>query len=79
MNRLLMIGMSVAVAFSVVGCASSGKVRVSSATRCKAHGGTYDATAKSCSYQSTTMSAKQSCEAEGGNYDPIVDYCEIGN
>ena len=80
MNRgRLMLGISCAIAIAMTGCASTGKVRVSSAKRCAAHGGTYDATAKSCKYQTTTVSAAQSCQAEGGYYDPSVDYCEIGN
>src|SRR5262249_10511698 len=72
MNRgRLILGVSCAIALALTGCASSGgKVRVSSAKRCAAHGGTYNATAKSCSYQTTTVSAAQSCQAEGGYYDP---------
>jgi len=80
MNRgRLMLGISCAIAIAMTGCASTGKVRVSSAKRCAAHGGTYDGTAKSCKYQATTVSAAQSCQAEGGYYDPSADYCEIGN
>src|SRR5215470_14098291 len=82
MNRgRLILGVSCAIALTLTGCASSGggKVRVSSAKRCAAHGGTYNATAKSCSYQATTVSAAQSCQAEGGYYDPNADYCEIGD
>ena len=69
---------SLAVALGTTGCASTGKVRVSSAKRCAAHGGTYDPTAKSCSYKASTMTAAQSCAAEGGAYEPVVDYCEFG-
>jgi len=80
MNRgQLILGVSCAIALTLTGCASSGKVRVSSAKRCAAHGGTYNATAKSCSYQATTVSAAQSCQAEGGYYDPNADFCETGN
>ena len=75
----LILGVSLAVALALTGCASTGKTRVSSATRCAAHGGTYDSTAKSCSYKATTMSAAQSCQAEGGYYDIGTDYCELGN
>lgn len=75
----LILGVSLAVALAMSGCASSGKVRVSSAKRCVAHGGTYDAAAKSCSYKASTMTAAQSCQAEGGYYDIGTDYCEIGN
>jgi len=69
---------SLAVALGMTGCASTGKVRVSSAKRCAAHGGTYDSTAKSCTYKVSTMTAAQSCAAEGGAYEPVVDYCEFG-
>jgi len=74
----LILGVSCAIALSLAGCASSGKVRVSSAKRCAAHGGTYDATAKSCSYKATSVSAAQSCQDEGGYYDPNADFCELG-
>jgi len=80
MNRgRLMLEISCAIALAMTGCASTGKVRVSSATSCAAHGGTYDNTAKSCKYQATSVSGAQSCQAEGGYYDPAADYCEIGN
>jgi hypothetical protein len=70
---------SLVVALGMTGCASTGKVRVSSAKRCAAHGGTYDATAKSCSYKASTMTAAQSCQAEGGWYEPVLDVCEFEN
>jgi len=51
---------------------------MSSAKRCQAHGGTYDTTAKSCTYAATTKTAAQSCQSEGGYYDTAADVCEIG-
>jgi hypothetical protein len=74
----LMVGVVLAVAVASTGCASSGKVRMSSAKRCQAHGGTYDTTAKSCAYAATTKTAAQSCQSEGGYYDTAADVCEIG-
>jgi hypothetical protein len=69
---------SLAVALGMTGCASTGKVRVGSAKRCAAHGGTYNPTAKSCTYKAATVTAAQSCADEGGYYEPVVDYCEFG-
>jgi hypothetical protein len=71
---------SLAVALGMTGCASTGtgKVRISSAKRCAAHGGTYNPTAKSCTYKAATVTAAQSCADEGGYYEPVVDYCEFG-
>ena len=54
-----------------------GKVKLSSAKVCAAHGGTYNTATKSCSYTATTISAKQSCEAKGGYYDPDADNCSF--
>jgi TRAP-type uncharacterized transport system substrate-binding protein len=64
------------VALASVGCA--GKGRFSSASMCRAHGGTYNATAKSCTYTAVTKSAQETCQASGGYYDVGADVCEIG-
>jgi len=45
---------------------------------CAAHGGTYNAAAKTCSYTASTRSAKQTCELHGGYYDTAADFCEMG-
>jgi len=75
----LLVGVVLAVAVMSTGCASSGgKVRVSSAKRCAAHGGTYNASAKSCTYAASTKTAAQTCQSEGGYYDTAADVCEIG-
>jgi hypothetical protein len=59
----LVLGLTLVAALAVTGCA--GKVRVASGTRCQAHGGTYNATAKTCTYTASTQSVQQTCQAEG--------------
>ena len=73
----LVVGLTLAAALALTGCA--GKARVSSGKMCMAHGGTYNAAAKSCTYQASTKSAAQVCQAQGGFYDTAADFCEIGN
>lgn len=73
----LVVGITLAAALALTGCA--GKSRMSSSSMCQAHGGTYNAAAKSCAYTAQTKTAKQTCEAQGGYYDIGTDYCEIGN
>lgn len=58
------------------GCA--GKFRMTTSKSCAAHGGTYNASAKTCSYTASTRSAKQICDQQGGYYDTIADTCEVG-
>ena len=70
----MVLGITLALAFALTGCA--GKARVTSAKMCAAHGGTYNASAKSCSYTASTKSAAQICQAAGGYYDTAADYCE---
>ena len=70
----LVLGITLAAALAVTGCA--GKVRIASAKACQAHGGTYNATAKSWTYAASTQSAQQTCQAQGGYYDPAADFCE---
>ena len=72
----LIVGITLAVALASTGCAS--KVRMSSSKMCTAHGGTYNASAKTCSYAAATRSAKQTCELHGGYYDTVADFCEMG-
>ena len=78
-------GLTLVLAVMSVGCASSSpssspssKARVSSSTMCRAHGGVYNATTKSCTYTAMTRSAKETCEAHHGYYDTAADVCEIG-
>jgi hypothetical protein len=51
---------------------------MSSAKMCQAHGGTYNASAQTCSYTQSTRSAKQNCEMQGGYYDQAAQMCEVG-
>ena len=77
MRGSLVVGLTLVLAMTSVGCASRGKVRLSASTMCKAHGGTYDTRTKSCTYTVVTKSAKETCEAHDGFYDPAADVCEI--
>ena len=72
----LVVVMTLALAFALTGCA--GKVRVASSKSCAAHGGTYDASARSCAFERSTKNAAQICQANGGNYDSAADFCEYG-
>ena len=85
----LVAGLTLVVAATSVGCASSGasnspssspsgKVRMNSSTMCSAHGGEYNAITKRCQYTASTRTAQQTCEAHGGYYDVAADICELG-
>ena len=73
----MVLGIALAGALALTGCA--GKVRMASSKTCAAHGGTYDAAAKSCVTTANTKSAAQICQAQGGYYEPVADICEMGN
>ena len=73
----LVLGITLVAALAVTGCA--GKVHITSAKMCQAHGGTYNTTTKSCTYTASTQSAQQTCQAHGGYYDLAADDCEIGD
>ena len=64
----------VALAAVASGCASN-VVKHSSAKACAAHGGTYNAAAKTCTYAASTRSAQQICQGNDGYYDPTNDIC----
>ena len=70
---LLVVGLTLPLA-----ACSSGKLKMSSAKMCEAHGGTYDASKQTCSYTTSTRSAQQTCELHGGYYDPAAQVCQIG-
>jgi hypothetical protein len=72
-RRHLVLVMTLTAAIAVTGCA--GKVQVSSAKMCKAHGGTYNASSKSCTYTALTRTAKQTCEEQDGYFDLAADIC----
>ena len=71
----LVLGIMLASALTVTGCA--GKVRVASSKACAAHGGTYDAAAKTCVTTANTRGAAQTCQAQGGTYITELDVCEM--
>lgn len=78
-QRPVVVGIALVVALTVAGCASGGKARVSGASMCQAHGGTYNTATKSCSYTATTRSAKQICESHpGGYWDDAAGFCNLG-
>jgi len=74
-----MLVVLVALAGSLSGCASS--VRLSSKTMCEAHGGTYAAQSKQCSYpeQPPARSALDICRMHGGEWDDVADMCAVNN
>jgi hypothetical protein len=72
----LIVGITLAAALTATGCA--GKVKLTTSKACAAHGGTYNASAKTCSYMTSTRSAKQICDQQGGYYDTVADTCEVG-
>ena len=72
-----LFGIVLAVALAGTGCAT-GKVRLASTKSCKAHGGTYDASAHTCTFERSSKHAAAICQEEGGYYDPNADYCELG-
>jgi hypothetical protein len=75
-RRHLAVGIVLAVSLAVTGCA--GKVRIASTKSCQAHGGTYDASARTCTFERSSKNAPEICQAQGGYYDPAADYCEFG-
>ena len=72
----LIVGFALAAALASTGCAT--KARVTTAKACAAHGGTYNASARTCSYTASTRSAKQICDQQGGYYDTAADANGIG-
>ena len=78
-RRPLVVLIALAVALTTAGCATGGKVRVTGSKMCQAHGGTYDGTAKTCTYTAHTMTARDYCSEQGGYWDDAAGFCEIGN
>ena len=76
-RTLVGIGLVIAIAGSLSGCA--GRARVSTKSMCEAHGGSYSATGKMCTYpaQPQARSAAQICQMQGGELDPVSDECAI--
>ena len=67
--------MAMTASLAMAGCA--GKVRLSSAKMCQAHGGTYNTTTQTCSQGPAARNAKQICEEQGGYYEPAMQICEF--
>lgn len=74
---LAAIGFVMALLVLLTGCA--GKLRLSGKTMCEAHGGSYSAQTKQCSYpaQQPPRNITQVCQAHGGTYDPIGEDCVL--
>ena len=72
-----MVQFALVMTFALLFAACAAKVRISAPKMCQAHGGTYDASAQSCTYTSSTKSVKESCEAQGGWYDPGPQECMV--
>jgi hypothetical protein len=75
-RRHLALGIVLAVSLTATGCA--GTLRLASNKTCQAHGGTYDASARACTFERSSKKAPEICQAEGGYYDPAADFCEFG-
>jgi hypothetical protein len=73
----LAFGIVLAASLVATGCAT-GKVRIASSKSCRAHGGTYDASARTCAFERGSKRAQEICQAEDGYYDPNADFCELG-
>ena len=73
----LAFGIVLAASLVATGCAT-GKTRIATSKSCQAHGGTYDAAARTCTFERVSRNAAEICQAEGGYYDPSADYCELG-
>ena len=69
------IGVVLTLALAVVGSGCAGNVKITTAKMCAAHGGTYNAASKTCSYTQSTRSAQQICQAQDGYYDTAADIC----
>ena len=76
-RRGMLAGVLLGVALTTVGCATGGKVRLSGSKMCTAHGGTYSAATKSCTYTASTKSLRASCEAQQGTWDDAAEFCSI--
>ena len=79
--RAVMAVIMMVVALTSVGCASGmggkKKVGVTGARMCQAHGGTYNAATKMCSYTASLKHMREACAAQGGAYDDAADFCDM--
>ena len=74
-KAVVRLALIAALALPLSACA--GKVRISSAKMCQAHGGTHDPSSQSCTYKSSTKPNRESCEAQNGWYDPAAQECML--
>ena len=76
--RNMMVRLVVVLALAVPLGACAGKVRMEVRKMCQAHGGTWSAQSKECSYPASTRSAADICAGHGGAWEPAgAGYCEI--
>jgi hypothetical protein len=73
----LILAITLTVPLVLAGC--GGKVRLSSAKMCQAHGGTYNSSTQTCATAAaSTATAQQACQRMGGYYDKTEQHCEVG-
>ena len=80
--RAVIAVITMVVALTSVGCGSMGasgkkRIGVSGSRMCQAHGGTYNAANKTCSYTTSLKSMREACAAQGGAYDDAADFCDL--
>ena len=82
-QRAVMAGIMLVAALATAGCASGSsasgkkKVGVTGAKMCQAHGGTYNAATKMCSYTASLKHMREACAAQGGAFDDAADFCDM--
>jgi hypothetical protein len=75
----LILAISLTVPLVLAGCTGTGKVRLSAAKMCQAHGGTYNSSTQTCATPAaSTTTAQQACQQMGGYYDSFAQHCEVG-
>jgi hypothetical protein len=73
----LILAITLTVPLVLAGC--GGKVRLSSAKLCQAHGGVYNSSTQTCGTPvASTVPAQKACEHMGGYYDKFEQHCEVG-
>jgi len=79
----VMAGITLVAALMSVGCASGPsaaeqkRIGATAVQMCQAHGGSYNATTRTCTYTPTTKSMREACAAMGGAFDDAADYCDM--
>ena len=76
-QKLWVIALVALAVAPMTGCASTGKVRLSSQKVCESTGGTYSASSKTCNAGTASERKEQQiCQSNGGVYDPDADACQ---